>query len=332
MTENQTAKQHFIPKLYLKNFEDQTGHLQVLDIKNNRCGKPRTRSGVGYKYYFYAAETGIADEVSQQIEKWLGVFEDTIGNDLPNIINKIVTFQQIDHNDRYTLSALMCMLWLRTPKMRDHLNSMNEDMSKQRMRFFASERIDQYQDETGKEVTENRRKELIKMLENGSYKLSFNNAQHLRFMTESFGFGEPGFTNLFYGHKWRIYIAKGKKRFITTDSPIAEWWLPSQTFYGTSFLGRIKYFALTPEIFFELTYPRGSTKIRRETLFESDDEKVDLFNILLAAHGHEFAYANNKAPLEKLISGRNKPGKLEKEYFEKFEKPWVIARQNGFNY
>ena len=331
--DNQTKKQHFLPQFYLKNFEDATGQLQIYDIKNNRMAKPRSSSGVGYKPYFYAANTGVADEVSQHIENWLGVFENIIAQDLPNIINKILTYQHINNNDRYILSALMCMLWLRTPSMRNQLNSMQENLMKQLMQFREpKDTIDKYIAKTGKSISKERREELIKILGDGSYRLSFNNAPHLKFMTEAFGFDSPGFTNMFYGQKWKIYLAKGKNQFITTDNPVVEWWLPSKTFYGTSFLGRNKYFALTPEIFIELTYPIGSTKIKRETLFEDSDEKVHLLNIMLAAHAHAFMYAKNKAPLDDLISGKNNPGKMEKKYFKEFEKPWMLAKREGRNY
>jgi hypothetical protein len=191
------------------------------------------------------------------------------------------------------------------------------------------ERVDQYSKKKGTKMSDQERAELIKTMETGSYELRFNNAQHLRFMTETLGFGGPGFTNLFFGQKWKIYIAKGKKRFITSDSPVVEWWPPPQTFYGASFMERNKYFSLTPEIFIELTYPMGSKKIRRKTIFEDEDDAIALFNILIAAHCHEFVYSGHKIMLENLVAGRIKPGALERTYYENFERPWAEARRLG---
>ncbi len=149
-----------------------------------------------------------------------------------------------------------------------------------------------------------------------------NNAQHLQFMTETLGFEGPGFANMFFGQKWKVYIAKGEKRFITSDSPVIEWWPPPQGFYGASFLERNKYFPLTPEIFFELTYPIGSTKVKRKTIYEDEDDIVELFNMLIAAHSHHFAYSENKGFLERIKNGRENPGKLEATYYQKYELPW----------
>ena len=135
-------------------------------------------------------------------------------------------------------------------------------------------------------MSDEERADLIHTMETGSYNLRFNNGQHLKFMTENLGFVGSGFANLFFGQEWKIYIAKGNERFITSDAPVVEWWPPPQSFYGATFLERNKYFALTPEIFIELTYPIGSDKVKRKTLFEREDDTVALFNLLLMTHAH----------------------------------------------
>jgi hypothetical protein len=326
---NITKNQHYVPQFYLKRFANKSRTLQILDVKNNRLGSPRSYSSAGYKRYFYAIETGVPDDVSQRIERWLQQFETAIAQELPSIIDKILGNEHINDNDRYILSVLMSMLWLRSPSMRVHLNKMEEDITKQTMRLLAPERLDHYIRKTGVKMSDEGRAELIKTVETGSYKLGFNNAQHLRFMTETLGFGGPGFANMFFGQKWKIYIAKGKKRFVTSDSPVVEWWLPPKTFYGASFMERNKYFALTPEIFFELTFPVGSNKIKRKTIFEEEDNIVVLFNILVASHAQEYAYSDDKVLLEDLMAGRAKPGPIEMDYYERFERPWVEAKKSG---
>lgn len=290
-------------------------------------GQARSCSGVGYKHYFYAVETGTPDELSQHIEKWLQGIENAIAKELPGIIERILDNKHIDDNDRYILAALMSMLWVRSPQMRDQLNAIEEKMTKQIMGMYGSHGVDRFSKETGHPMTEEERAALIKTMEEGSYDLRFNNAQHLRFMTENLGFGGPGFTNLFYGHKWKIYIAKGQKKFITSDAPVVEWFPPPQTFYGASFLERNKYFALTPDIFIELTHPHGSEKVKRKTLYAGDDDVVSTFNILLADYAYEFAYSGERQLLEDLIAGRAKPGRPELNYLEKFKRPWDEAKK-----
>lgn len=321
---NPTKKQHYVPRFYLKNFADRQGILQTLDIENNRLELPKHYSGVGYANYFYAVETGIPDDISQEVEKWLQQFENYIASEIPHIIDKILNYEHIDKDDRYVLSVLMSLLWLRSPNMREQLNKMEEGLMKQVLGLRATESVDGFIEKTKKEIPDKEKEKLIKMLKEGSYEVKFNNAQHLKLMTETLGFEGPGFANMFFGQKWKVYIAKGEKRFITSDSPLAEWWQPPKDFYGNaSFLERNKYFPLTPEILFELTYPIGSTKAKRKTIFKSEDNIVELFNILIAAKSHEFAYSGNKELLENIKNGRDNPGNPEMNYYQKYELPWV---------
>ena len=193
-------------------------------------------------------------------------------------------------------------------------------------RSSARKGVDEYAEATGTMPSPEARKEFLRVVESGDYNVKVNNAHHLKFMTETMGVGGPGFTNMFFGQRWRIYIAKGRKRFITSDTPVIEWWNPPESFYGASFLERNKYFALTPKILIELTWPVGSEKVRRKTLFESDDNVVAMFNILLASRSHEFAYTGDRGILEDLLSGRTTPGPTEAAYYERFERPWQEYR------
>jgi hypothetical protein len=324
---NPTVKQHYVPRFYLKLFADSQKLLQVYSVKDKRLEKPRTYSALGYERYFYAAETGTPDKLSQTIEDWLGVHENIIAQNLPRIIKKIINLEQIIDDDRYILSALMCMLWLRSPKMRSELNRMHTDAVKQIMSFNVSQQVDNFIKKTGTNMSEDQRNKLIKTFENGTYDMKFNNVQHLQFMTDTFGFDSQGFTNMFFGQKWKIYIAKGEKRFITTDSPVVELWPPPEGFYGATFLERNKYFSLTPEILIELSAPMGSRKVKRETLFRDMDYTVDFFNVILAANCHQYAYTDNKKIFEEMILGRVKPRPVDIEYIQKFVLPWREYKQ-----
>lgn len=295
-TSNPTKKQHFVPRFYLKNFADKKGYLQVLDIKEKRMATPRPYQGLGYAYYYYALKTGAPDTISQQIEEWFKPMEDFIAKELPRIIKAIENQQHIEEWDRYIIALLMSMLWLRTPGMRNQIQAMNEDLVKkiERLRGAGS----------------------VKKLK------SKDNKDHLRFMVNSVGFGEPGFTNKFLNMKWTAYLAQGREHFITTDSPIVEKWLPPKGFYSAPFKKRDKYFALTPTILLHLTYPVGSTKLKRKTLYENQNDKARTLNLILISGAQEYAYSEREKEPEQLLEGRKNPRSLELAYFNKYEKPW----------
>lgn len=70
------------------------------------------------------------------------------------------------------------------------------------------------------EQTENQMAEQVRRLhgaEHADQLKSMDNITHLKFMVETMGFGGPGFANLFFAMKWKIYIARGNEIFITSD-------------------------------------------------------------------------------------------------------------------
>lgn len=51
----------------------------------------------------------------------------------------------------------MCMLWLRSPNMRQQLHSMQEDVVKKIMKFYIPERVDRHIDKVGDSMSDEER-------------------------------------------------------------------------------------------------------------------------------------------------------------------------------
>lgn len=323
MPETQITKdQHYVPKFYLKRFADSQGFLDILDVKNRRLASRRAYSSVCYDKFFYGAVTGQQDEVSQVIEKWLQQIENEVGQKLPHIIKKILAYEHIDNEDRYILAVLLSMLWLRSPGMRKQINSGQEDLMKQIMRFRTADQIEGMTQRTGREMTDEEKEKLARYIHEGDYSIQFPNTVHLRLLAESLGFGGPGFANMFFAKKWRIYIARGNERFITSDSPVVEWFEPPITFYGTTFMERNHYLALTPEIFIELLPPEGSSKVQRKTIFNDQDDLVRMYNCLIIAFSYKYAYSGVRRSLEERLAGVRSQGRPEAMYRSRFVRQW----------
>lgn len=125
-----TKNQHFVPRLYLSKFQNQSNELEVLDIKALKCLRPRGTSNICSDDFFYALETGVPDAISQLVEEWLWTMENIIGKDLKPIIDKILNYKQIEPSEKWTLALLMSMLWVRGPEMRNQIHGMSEQMTK----------------------------------------------------------------------------------------------------------------------------------------------------------------------------------------------------------
>jgi len=296
-SKKQTTKdQHIVPKFYLKLFADKEGKLEVLDIKNARFDKRRHCSGLAYKPFFYAKRTGEFDDISQEFESGFNKIEDEIAKEIPLIIERILGLKPIGHKDRSALSLFLSMLWLRTETMRASIQRMSEQMKKDI-----------------KEIVLPREEKVVAPIQNKNNSID-SNTEHLTFLAN----GLEKFAKMFFVKKWKIYIAKGERKFITSDTPVAEWFPPRTIFWGPSFLCRKHYFPLTPEILIELTCPKGNRKIKRETLFAEDDDKVMVLNMLILGHCFNFGYSNDRQVLEDLLVEKNKFTKWTRMYFEKF--------------
>lgn len=293
-----TKKQHFVPCFYLKNFADKSGYLHVLNMKEMRLAKSRPYQGLGYKYYFYAKKTGIPDNLSQDVEEWLKNLENVIAKELPRVISKIFLNQPIKDDDRLILSFLISMVWLRAPGIRKQLNESKNNSLEQISKLYGQEIANKFK--------------------------STNNISSLMLLVNSTELA----ANILFDMKWKIYIARGKEIFVTSDSPVVEKWLPSKLPLGTTLMDRDKYFSLTPKIMIKLTSPIKSKKIYRQTLDDDNDDIVKKLNIIISNGSDEFVYSANKICLNQLLDGRKNPGKIEKEYIEKFIIPWKKYRMN----
>ena len=286
---NHTKKQHYVPRFYLKNFVNQNGDLNVLNLKDERMEKPTHDKSVCYEYYFYAAKTGMPDELSQYIEKVFHPLENSIPKKLPDIINKIHKNQQILDDDRKIIANLMSMLWVRTPNMRNKIQQIANHTIKQVRKLNPKENIEPYK---------------IK-----------NNIIHLDFINEVIC-NIDSFSNLFYNMNWIIYIARGKETFITSDSPVVEFYQPPTSPLESPNLKKTVFFPLTSQILIKLNFQSNLEKIKPIIIFEEDEMKIKSLNMIISNHSQKYAFSNNEKNLIELLDTIKNPNK----YIEKYKK------------
>ena len=182
-----TRNQHYVSKFYFKRFAKE-GQIQVFDVRAKRIGRPRPYGSVCYEEFFYAAETGVQDEISQIFEKGVfGKIEHVIAKTLPEIIEHAGT-QQLTNGDLDVLARFMSVQWLRTRSFRERLQKMQSEIRKWMLKQRAS--LPGFKDhiqETAEahEVSEEKLREAVnRLIESGEYDIRTNNAQHLNFTGE----------------------------------------------------------------------------------------------------------------------------------------------------
>ena len=300
-----TEKQHYVPKFYLKRFARE-GQIQVLNVKTKRIGKPRPYGSVCYEKFFYAAETGVRDEISQAFENVFGQIETLIGGKLPGIIQRAVA-QQLTNDDLDVLAYFMSVQWLRTRSFRDGLYKMRSEM----MKWFLKQQVSLrgFQDDIQEtadthKVDEHELKEAVnRLIESGEYDVrETNNASHLNFIDED---KVNGFSNLLLAKKWRIILSAGPYHFITSDTPVAEQVPPRTELFGPNFPERQHLLALTPSVLIETVRPDSMNPeqqpIDRLSYHTANGKGVLMFNKVIANHAHQCAYGPQTEEFEQLL-------------------------------
>lgn len=305
MTKQITKKQHFAPRFYFKRFAVDN-LLQTLDIQNGKLIKAQPYSGVCYADFYYAVETGKEDETSQVFEQFFGEIEDKFAKEYDSIVEAIWNYQPLTDKQLDILAWFMASLWIRSPHMRRQVNKTMADGMKQMTTLMAShpnftDGAKQALAEKGHNVTDEQIEDARKTLESGEYELEFdNNANHLQLIAKC-----EEFYRWFSIKKWRFYLAKGTKKFITTDTPVVEVFNKTgktmvEKMYSNHIAQRRHYLALTPEILIELIDPLKSGKKQKRHAV-TNDELIIQSNLLLVRWSKDFAYATSKEYLEDLL-------------------------------
>ncbi len=298
-----TKDQHFVPKCYLKQFVRE-GQIQVFDVRAKQIRKARSYTSVCYERFFYAAETGVQDEISQAFEEVFGQIENLIAEALPGIIERAVALQ-LTNDDLDALAYFMSVQWLRTPFFRERLKKKQSEVMKWMLKQQAN--FPGFQDNIhstaeGRKKSDEPMEEVKQFIQSGEYNIRFDNSQHLNLIGED---QVNGFHNLLLAKKWRVILSEEPYRFITSDNPVAEWIPPPTGIFGATFTDRGHHLALTPGILIETRRPDSMNPEQQPvdhlSYHTANGKGVLMFNKVLANHAHQFAYAHQTDELEQLL-------------------------------
>lgn len=294
--------QHYVPQFYLKHFVNQNGEVERLNCNLRKILAPKGPKGICCEDFYYGAETGKEDKLSQDIEKFFSGVENELAPKINAIIPKILDFKPISNTDKYDIAILMSVMWVRGPDMRDRINSMAADMIKQLTAFTFSvkpgllDEIDAKVD--WKKGDDEVRKKCREAVLSGDFDVRVDNTQHMTFFSNI-----EGFANLFYGQDWLVYVLKEGGTFITTDNPVSTHIPDSKGFYGPTFLERTHYFALSPKICIVGRYPnvKNGLKLHRKTLFSKDKKQTFDLNLKIGRFAHQYVYSNEQNNLNEIL-------------------------------
>lgn len=297
MAQGTTAKQHYVPQFYLRQWIDEDlgfyparvthgfpPEIQIFERKSN----PRSFC---YENYFYAQHTGKADEMSQEIEKTFAEIEAIFSKELPAIEKKILNNEQIKDSDKYSLAQCMTFLHFRGKKYLDESKRMTNEMTQKmfEMRLRFSDNDPKFQALLKKHSLS--KEELLEHLTTGRIEVDYGNHHHLQMLNEI-----QGFSNLLHAKFWRIYTSK-EGHFITSDAPYNDRPL-SREFYGNDFFSREQSFVLSPRAVIVAQSPKheGGKKLVRNDL-TGDKNKIGMINAHTLSSSIKFCFHKDQSIL-----------------------------------
>ena len=198
----------------------------------------------------------------------------------------------------------MSMLWIRGPAMRKEINRISEQafkwMNETRFNIIPADKIfDEYDRKTGKKTSPEAREKIREMMVTKNYSVELTNELHLRTFENM-----KGYANLFYHQNWTVYISTLSKKFVTTDNPLVIEFPKTKHKLPPTFLERIHYFALTPDICIvarEANNDLGKN-LKRKTLFRGEEKQVLELNIKIASQAQQYTYARDTQDLGDILA------------------------------
>jgi hypothetical protein len=168
---------------------------------------------------------------------------------------------------------------------------------------YGESMFDKFDSETGRTTPPEIRDQIRAIMVEKDYAVMFNNHLHLATFEDM-----HKYANLFFAQHWTVYISKVPCKFITSDNPVAMTFPKAKSIYGPTFLERIHYFSLTPEICIQAAFPNSDTgkKFHRKTLFRGQELRVLDLNVTIANFSHQYAYGTERQSLENVIAAVKK--------------------------
>ncbi len=193
MVDNKVVAQHYVPRVYLKNFSNFNGkeyYIWVFDKEKEKIFQTNIKKiAVEKEFYNKVSEEQITEKTLKEIE-----------DKIDRVIQKLILVKDIDKLDfeeKDILSEFIAYQMIRTKESREGF----KDISKQ---FFKK-----YE----KELSPNLKKDVIRSMEDESLRKTHNDL-----------IGEvEEFKKRIKSLKWIILINKTRFPFWTSDNPVAEY-------------------------------------------------------------------------------------------------------------
>lgn len=210
-SKNIPKKHHFVSACYLKMFtlgKTKSSTIFCFDLTRKK-GFTQIPKNIGCEYGFNKLDPEGTALIETELSKFEALAEKAISNIEQNLV--------FEKNDKAVILNLIALYAIRTPKMRNHWNSIMEDWLKRDLAITAAQPIGT-KVSSGLEVTQ----ELKEFVEKIPYRLTFPSSQNMEmeFKLLNDGIIQASLAK----RKWMLVKAPDEYHFITSDNPVSLIW------------------------------------------------------------------------------------------------------------
>jgi len=326
---SKVKRQHYVPRLYLKQWANSSKQVIVLDKSNNKQ-YPNNIQNVASANYFYdggtlpdeekekireiAKEEGILEEIepylanNQMIEYMVGKIEATVAPILDSVIsrlNGLKLFPQeylignsaIKNNEYYDIAYFISLQAVRTKEHRKMIDEIHEGMIKKLAQLESK------QDGFESDIEEKTHKEII---QKGKFNVEIDD-EYSKYMhvTQMFSQAET-IVDILLSHKWLIQRRTTDLQFITSDHPVIKHDNIQHPFYGAGYAskGIEIHFPLSPDyeiLIYERSHLASVSPFLSNPnlhIIDSIEENVIYSNDLQVYHSDRQLFSTNSENLK----------------------------------
>lgn len=285
------AHQHYLPKMYLKNFCNYNGKVWVYNDKNQTFKELSITDTTVIKHFYTILDNNGSKDY--RIENSLSKIEAFCSP----ILKKLIDGQQISSEEKGYLSVFISVLQNRTPKavklINEFVNPILELTNKQILYYKQSELV-----EEGEKLGLSR-KVINKLMENSKISLTKEGEWGLLMETAL------KMAELYSQMEWH-FIYTENSSFITTDNPVLVY--PAK--FDTGPYGNVgiaiptteKHITIAPNLILRIC-DLGNPSIYYHIL--NDKEKIRIINEQQLKFREQFAIARDNGHLEYLVKRTN---------------------------
>ena len=242
LSKTQTKRQHFVPRLYLKNFAMTDGKIRVFDLQENREYFPSLEN-VAVQTRFYDVTLEGQD---YSAEDWLAELEGTASGILQLLLDEPTAIAMLTDEQENTLARFIAALIMRTPFKRQEIKTATDgvfsqiDQMAQRQfvhLFGEAEGLTKYEEWLAKPFNERYGEE--EPTQSAS-------------LTHSLLGEVQGFANLLRAAPWRIGSTLSHSRLYTSDNPVSRYARAVRPWWDVGFSSFHYYLPLSPEILLKI--------------------------------------------------------------------------------